>query len=290
MGAEFLLDDAPAAGGFLVDDAPAAGGFLVDDAPAAAGGFINEPPTGGGFIVDDGDAPTHIALERIPGALQALDLSPDDADVLAIFHNAASGWGADAAGSESSGVARKDWRAVCAVLLAGRSEESFPEVPLSGSDEDEDGDGEADGVEDGDEYMDEEDASESELSAVPSDDEDEDYGAAATRGKKGGAGKGKGKKTKAAAAAGASDGPAQLTARQKRESRATFALFFPDVPEERLDAQRIRIKDIMRVSDLLKEKITAEEIIEMLQEFSTAPDKSVGLADFEQVLVLAQLV
>ena len=52
--------------------------------------------------------------------------------------------------------------------------------------------------------------------------------------------------------------PEAATLRQ--DLRHTFALFFPDVSDDKLDTQRIMIKDIVRVAALLKEKITAEEV------------------------------
>jgi len=50
------------------------------------------------------------------------------------------------------------------------------------------------------------------------------------------------------------------------------------------------IADIQRVAKLLKEKITAEDMLEMLDVFSTSPDKSMGLEDFERMMVAAKLV
>ena len=66
------------------------------------------------------------------------------------------------------------------------------------------------------------------------------------------------------------------------------------------------IKDITRVADLLKENLKTEEvcalhltvafltqvikILEMLGAFSTSPDKSMNLADFERMMVLTKLV
>jgi len=67
-------------------------------------------------------------------------------------------------------------------------------------------------------------------------------------------------------------------------------LFFPDVADDKLDEQRIMIRDIIRVSDLLKEKIKADEITEMLAAFSTSPNGSMSLADFERMMVVAGMV
>jgi hypothetical protein len=52
----------------------------------------------------------------------------------------------------------------------------------------------------------------------------------------------------------------QLSAKQKAECREDFARFFPDVPDAELDRQKIMIKDVTRVANLLKEKIKAEEV------------------------------
>ena len=54
--------------------------------------------------------------------------------------------------------------------------------------------------------------------------------------------------------------PRQLTPRQKAEVRRTFALFFPEVSDSDLDGKRVMIKDVSRVAELLKEKITVEEV------------------------------
>lgn len=265
----FVESDVPASGGFLIDEGPSPGGFIADGSVPV-----------GRYITDAGvESPIQLPLELVPGALQLLDLPPDDPDVLTIFKNAAAGWGSANGAAVGAGVSRKDWRAVCAVLLAGRPEEEYPIVPIP-RDEDEhleDGD-------DGDDYIEQDDdsaRSDSEASAL--DASDEEYGALQPRGNARRQ-RGIGRQTEFPS------GPPQLTARQKLASRAAFALFFPDVPDDQLEFQRIRIRDLSRVSALLKEKLTAEEIVEMLHEFSTAPDKSVGLSDFEQVMMLAQLV
>ncbi|KZV87729.1 hypothetical protein EXIGLDRAFT_723413 [Exidia glandulosa HHB12029] len=277
----------PSPGGFISDTAaPAAGGFIVEDPPTEPNSSIitiGEPAPGGFLLAESPDA--RIPLELIPRALQALDLPPDDPDVLTIFQNAAAGWGAGDANADA--VSLKDWRAVCAVLLVARTEDDFPALPEPLDEEDMDGDEYADD-DDEDEYEEDDEEEEDEDEPPPDDSDDEDFGAPSRKGKS----KGKKGKLRAAKDFDTDDEPPTLTCtpRQKRAARATFALFFPDVPDEQLDAQRIRIRDISRVAALLKEKITAEEIVEMLQEFSTALDKSVGLVDFEQILLLAQLV
>jgi len=62
------------------------------------------------------------------------------------------------------------------------------------------------------------------------------------------------------------------------------------VPDGELDCQKIMIKDVTRVANLLKEKIKAEEIIEMLDAFSTSPDKSMNLQDFARMMIATKLI
>ncbi|KAI0372751.1 hypothetical protein BV20DRAFT_44030 [Pilatotrama ljubarskyi] len=305
------LDHSPAPGGFVargfIPEAPAAGGFIVDEPTPVR----EESPAAGGFFAEDDtseavERQTHIPLSLIPTALQVLDLQPDDEDVLSVFRNAASGWGSNTRGrsgeneEEDALVSRKDWRAVCAALL-----------DTGGPDDDEDldmgdegaGDREAteEAVEEafsdsGEEYV-QSGGSESEAEDDDSSDDDYQDGGGFVRSKKA---KGSGAKTggstarrmsrQAASPKGSEEGEGHgLSARQKKECRAAFALFFPDVPEGELDKQRIRIKDISRVAKLLKEKITAEETVEMLEAFSSVPDKSMGLSDFERMMTAARL-
>ena len=90
------------------------------DGHAKRGGFLPPEPSSAddGELEDDTRADA-IPFSAIPSALQALDLQPDDEDVLAVFRNAATGW-ENKGGSEDDAhllVGRKDWRAVCAALL-----------------------------------------------------------------------------------------------------------------------------------------------------------------------------
>lgn len=275
----FLAEDSPAPGGFLPDDEdqPIGGGFLPEDAASSeAGGFV--PPSASVFVDDDETDETdvtHIPLHLIPRALQLLDLQPDDQDVLDVFRNAASGWGSTARGSRIRGqgeqemvVSRKDWRAVCAALL----DTSAPD--------EEDGEESEGGVKmdvDESETSEEEYVGSDGQSEDPEEDDSEDEyqegGFVRSTPQRKDKGKGKAKaassnrKTrsrKTSYSSESSEGfdgkPRQLTARQKAECRRTFALFFPDVSETDLDDKRIMIKDIARVADLLKEKITAQEV------------------------------
>ncbi|KAI0334503.1 hypothetical protein GY45DRAFT_1242246 [Cubamyces sp. BRFM 1775] len=270
----------PQAGGFLVDE-PAPGGFVLEQ-PAPGGFLVDDTgPHGGGFVPDrtsDNERHTHIPLSLIPTALQILDLPPDDEDVLSVFQNAASGWSEHKRGrpdvhergsnQEDGGlVSRKDWRAVCAALLdtgAGDREDVHM-----------DGDGRVDRSPTGTDGPEE-------AEEAPSD-SGEDYTRVSSS---------KGRKRRSTAGSDEEEEGKEdrgLSARQKKECRAAFSLFFPDVADAELDKQRIRIKDITRVAKLLKEKVTAEETVEMLEAFSTAADKSMSLGDFERMMIAARL-
>ncbi|KAL4069855.1 hypothetical protein V8B97DRAFT_645643 [Scleroderma yunnanense] len=93
------------------------GGFIIDDAECG-GSTINDDGPGGFLIPQDNDilsdADSYITLSSIPDALHSLGLETDD-EVLAVFRSAATGWGARS--TDAQGVCRKDWRAICAVLL-----------------------------------------------------------------------------------------------------------------------------------------------------------------------------
>jgi len=277
------------------------GGFFLDDIDQQQGGFLIDDPSSDSPTAPQQE-PAHIPLSRIPDALQILDLQPDDPEVLAVFRNAASGWSSrsDAVFRNLSPndrqddhqmVSRDDWRAVCGVLLDttidGTSE------PETGHDMDVDDD--RNDVEDSgsDEYVFEKEPLDEEFSGdeVKSDDDYYVEGPSTSRTptKSNRARKGKG----VASSNSAIDGvPGKLTARQTLECRKAFALFFPDVTElnsEKLDNKRIMIQDISRVATLLNEKLKAEEIVEMLETFSTSNDKSMSLRDFERMMITAKL-
>ncbi|OBZ74131.1 hypothetical protein A0H81_05849 [Grifola frondosa] len=256
-------------GGFIVDE-PQPGGFLVDN--SEAGGILHTAATSpGGSVTEEDTSEAHIPLSLIPTALQLLDLQPDDEDVLSVFRNAASGWGegnqfaGDREYEREETVTRKDWRA--------ESSDSGEEYIESGGEE-----------------------SDFEDNAEDSDDEYQEGGFMRTTSKT----KDKistpspRKRTTRRASKVSEDSdqfdhPRSITARQKEECRRAFSLFFPHVSDEDLDKQRIMIKDITRVAKLLKEKITTEQTIEMLEAFSSSPDKSVNLADFERMMVAAKM-
>ncbi|KAF9508143.1 hypothetical protein BS47DRAFT_1398021 [Hydnum rufescens UP504] len=308
-------------GGFIPGDTDA--GF-VPEGNSEEGRAM--PDLGGGFLVEDGnvpderDMPQYISLSSIPQALQILDLPPSDPDVLDIFKSAASGWtfqGRDRSemitsdtwdekGRSELGVRREDWREVCSVLLAPRALADGEDTANLGDilREDETEGGEDDGglqtnesepSDSGDYYEDDEDGT----GADDDDDDDGDddeYEASSRRHSTIAArpdvkrsarrkGKGEGKNLL---------GP--------HEALRTFALFFPDVElthlngrenteaKKSLEKKRIMIKDITRVATTVGEKIKMDEILEMLEAFSSAQDKSISLPDFERMVMAARLV
>jgi len=304
-------DDSAMAGGFIPNDQP--GGFIVDDEP---GGFIVDDPTPGGLVVDDEQSghaadddvdeedPSsaridQIPLALIPDALQSLDLQPDDEDILSVFRNAASGWSAPGKPvstreiDDEQYVNRRDWRAVCAALLDTGDVVDEEEERSTGRDVDMDApdSGEDSGSEH--EYQDES-TDLSELSDSGDEYHEGGFISEKARGKQKAANvpSPRSSRRKPATSSDSDDQTQKsrpVTARQKAECRRTFSLFFPEVDEEKLDSQRIMIKDISRVASLLNEKIKAEEIVEMLEAFSSSRDKSMGLADFERMMIMAKL-
>ncbi|KAK0487476.1 hypothetical protein IW261DRAFT_618137 [Armillaria novae-zelandiae] len=232
------------------------GGFLVEDDPDE--------------IEDEIDASQvpNVPISSIPSALQLLDLPPDDEQVLTIFRQAASGWDEDASASTELSVTMDDWRAVCAILLEHHAQEYA----------DSDGDAISRPVSDP-----ESDYQEGDVDME--DDDDDDYVEEASSRRR----------TRTTTRTRESDTdsdstmPKQLTKRQKQTCLENFALIFPDVTPEDLPRQKIMIADIQRVSKLLNEKLKAEEIIEMLEIFSSAPDKSMNLSDFERMMITAKL-
>lgn len=285
--------------GFISDD-PQPGGFIVNE--PQPGGFIVDEPQAGCFIVDDTHAkepisntqdkahrPSRLSLSLIPSALQLLDLQPDDEDVLAVFRNAASGW-EDSSNrrfrndsADQDFVSRSDWRAVCAALLdtGDAAQQSDGTVSI---DHDKPANvGQEDGIDDESEDSHSEDAyvasEDGDVDLTPlSEDSGDDYVEGGfilqAKSKRSSRTKGKGAKTRRSERAkDDTDSPMDnydlstpkpLSARQKEVCRSAFRLFFPEVPEENLDRQKIMIKDISRVAQLLKEKITTDEVSDLV--------------------------
>lgn len=268
--------DSAQSGGFAAVEDVSPGGFLIEDA--------------GGFLLDEYEDrtqspspdPISISLSSIPAALQLLGLPPDDEEVLSVFRNATSGWGASLEGS--SEVSRKDWRSVCAALLEGEDGEGSDDggpfaahsETAARSDQEEDSGPESD------EYRMSVDGDMSEPEASDEEYQD-DRPAAVSRSRKP-------KKASKSLPTDAELDAGQLSVKQKAECREDFARFFPDVPDAELDRQKVMIKDVTRVANLLKEKIKAEEIIAMLEVFSTSPDKSMSLQDFERMMIATKLI
>ncbi|KAF8480123.1 hypothetical protein DFH94DRAFT_612358, partial [Russula ochroleuca] len=293
----------------------APGGFLLDDNP---GGFLPPSPTTvrqeSGHRPERIEQSSYIPLSRIPYALQLLDLSPDDEQVLAVFRSAASGWedeppsrqtahrrlhGPTAPSEDNDAteghVGLRDWRAVCAALMD------------DGGDEDEDG-REGSAIDDDDENLNGtgEDLS-SELEESPGESSDEyriteaksrkrsRKSAAAPGGGAGATRKTRTKKGKTPSTAMRRRSPlspdtsAEVTPRQRRESLQAFLLFFPGVPEEVAKRRRLGVREVNAVATMLNEKIKTEEIIEMLEAFSTSPDKTMSLSDFEKMMAATRL-
>ncbi|KAI5118906.1 hypothetical protein M0805_002821 [Coniferiporia weirii] len=277
---------------------------------------IQEELSGGGFILDDQDtndgtnsAPgydsehekyngmTHIPLSLIPRALQLLDLPFDDAEVLDVFANAASGWQAygDMLDKHSEprekAVSRHDWRAVCAVLVPpdidaqcdGNELLLSDSSPVHSTPEASGSGGEASS---GEEYVPERTVRRT-LS----------HPAGPKTGHRGGNASSHHIKD----VSRISQPYAQLTERQAKEILSTFTLFFPDtavdghgdIDPDVLKNKQIAIKDIARASASIKQKISAEEIIEMLGFFSSSSSRNnptLSLVDFQRMMLTSKLV
>lgn len=216
-----------------------AGGFIIDD--AECGGSSDDIDGPGGFVPEDNDidseADSYVPLSSIPDALQPLGLETDD-EVLAVFRNAATGWGAWS--TDAQGVCKKDWRAVCAVLLgdqgaeAGESGKENIEIDEGSGSE-------------GDEYE------VSEPSSEPEEESAEEY-------EDDGIVRNSSKATKTSSKTSASRNLIRLTEEQKAVCRADFAKFFPASTDAQLEHQRITAHEIMHASDLLKEKLKPDDV------------------------------
>lgn len=221
-----------------------AGGFIVDEPEYEAGGFIIDDISSNSVT-----AQSYIPLSEVPHALNLLGLFPDD-DLMRVFKEAAAGWGAQNAGND--GVSRMDWRAICAAILEG-------EPHVGGNDEDnliadpnvEVG---ADSGPDSDEYQMEELSGDTDVDEDSSDDYVE-----LGRTSKGTKTQNVSRKTLIKSSAGP-ESSKQLTESQRTQCRQDFSRFFPHVPDNELDRQRIMIKDITRVANLLKENLKTEEV------------------------------
>ncbi|KAK2459607.1 hypothetical protein APHAL10511_008362 [Amanita phalloides] len=236
----------------------------------------SDAPTGGGFLIDD--APSCIPLSLISDALLRLELPPDDDQILSVFRNAASGWSSatnriDDHHVPSGGqVTRDDWRSVCAVLLEHHAEDRLDTGSEGSAEEVVDLDGSS-----SDFYA----SSDAEGTLA-----DSDYEGDATA-------RVRVPCTRRSGEGNLVSNTAEkytLTKKQQEMCFDAFSLFFPSVPLEDVPNKKIMIKDIQRVAGLLGEKLTADEMVEMLAVFSSSPDKTVSLADFGRIMVAAKLI
>ncbi|KAI9511663.1 hypothetical protein F5148DRAFT_1146687 [Russula earlei] len=265
-----------------------------DSSPQQSGGFL--PPSPLAAERED-EQSSYIPISRIPYALQLLDLPPDDDQVLAVFRSAASGWEDDpffsSSADKSEGrVSLKDWRAVCDALMD------------DGGDDDDD-DNERSGTDDGDEKSLEDLSSELEETSGGSSDEYRITDARSSRKRSrkpaataGGAGttrKTRARKTQSEASSRRRQSPhslnarVEMTPRQQLECLRAFMLFFPGLPEEVVKHRRLGVREVNAAAAVLNEKIKSGEIIGMLEAFSTSPDKTMSLSDFEKMMIATQL-
>lgn len=237
-----------------------------------------------GAIVQDGDKvpPLQIPLTLIPAALQYLDLPPDDPEICSIFRNAASGWSSSSPNIRRNEeyVSRDDWRAVCAVLLEhddGDDEDpldSLPRAQIPGSCEEDD--------EESGSYRESDDDS---AESTTGDLDGEYIEGETSRRKPGGP-----RKAELLSPSTKALDTQKLTPHQRQACLDAFALFFPDASPAELPEKKIMMKDIQRVAGLLKEKIKAEEMVEMLDMCSSSAERSVTLMDFSNMMVMTRLV
>ncbi|KZT61713.1 hypothetical protein CALCODRAFT_349222 [Calocera cornea HHB12733] len=291
-GGGFMVDmegaeDGPSAGGFLPDEPISAGGFLTID---QAGGFLPSSP------VPAHPEATHIPLSLIPRALKLLRLQPDDDVVLATFREAATGWGGSEGGEH--GVSREDWRAVCAVLVGGRE-------CAAGEAGEEAGGFDPDDLESS-LTEDEEDAWQPSPSPVSDLDADADADYAEAQrtpsSKRASKGKGRARETEAELSELTY---ADLSGKKRGEVREAFALFFEEAGGKGVGSgnadergkgkeraapptvtRRIGAADLARVAKMLNEKISSAEIDEMLEMFTSATDKTVGIQEFSKIMIM----
>ncbi|KAH9974033.1 hypothetical protein BGW80DRAFT_1304923 [Lactifluus volemus] len=299
----------------------APGGFLLDDDDDMAGGFLPPSPPAvvqeSGHEPEGGERPSYISLSRIPYALQLLDLPPDDEEVLAVFRSAATGWGDDYPSSRRTGrghrreamitseedpveehVSLRDWRAVCAALMdeGGDNEAEKEGSTIDDDDHDrdeEDADADAtgqdmsSGLEDSSGETSDEYRSETRSRKRPRKSSASAAGPKSTR-------KAPPRHTRSASAARrcsplSPSASAEITPRQQRECLQTFLLFFPGVPEEVAKRRRLGVRELNAAATMLNEKIKTEEMVEMVEAFSSSPDKTMSLADFEKMMIATRL-
>ena len=289
-GGGFVVSPAAASsgGGFeLPSSSTSGGGFVVEPAGESGGGFIvedNESVGGGGFIPDSPPSTSSsLPFNAISTGLQLLDIEEDE-DVLNVFRNAASNWGegdnvTDMEEEREEGTVRKeDWRAVCAILLEGQAMDDGGEEDDYENEQEQEDYEQEDEQEEEDEDMYEDEADDS---------EDEEYAPHASTSTSH-----RRTRTRARSSSSSSSNieTTTLSSSQKSSILQTYSLFFPSSPHP--STERIGIKDLQRLFALLnlESKVKANELVEMLDAFSTANDKTMGLKDFERMMITAKLV
>ncbi|KAF9788703.1 hypothetical protein BJ322DRAFT_1106673 [Thelephora terrestris] len=307
-GDGFLLDEQEGGGGFIISDSDDGAGFIPEPSPPRAGPSTSTIPADRESEADGEEGPlhsdSHIPISLIPIALQILDLPPDDEQVLLVFKNAASGWTSGTASTRGSSrtaeptedvVSLRDWRAVCSVLLEPDVQDDEFDEEDEGIDRDMDlrmSDGVAENsAGSSEEYV--ESGPEGDPDEQYPDDGDDDYSDTPARRPTRSTRR---RSTRANKGIGESDGSdveiknKPLTARQKDVSRQAFAMFLSSSADGDSEKQRITISDLVRVSKELNEKITYDQMVEMMSLISTSQDKmSVSLADFGRMMVDAKL-
>ncbi|KAL5514497.1 hypothetical protein ACEPAG_2586 [Sanghuangporus baumii] len=207
-------------------------------------------------------------------------------------------------------ISRRDWRAVCAALIPSSNPLDSPLSSLEDSDDDDDTRAVPEEESDsGSSAVISEDLEESDTSS------DEYIPDSKRKGKGKSKSKGKSNSRPQSNKSSPSKKPRQsrgktrrdstpdtstLTSRQQQDTLSAFALFFPskpratrsDLSEEELSKKRLTIKDIANAAASIKEKITAEEIIEMLAYFSsssTQNNPTMSFQEFQQMMIAARL-
>jgi hypothetical protein len=242
------------AGGFIPEPAlpelGVGGGFLIDDSPTSGNGFMIEDDEN-----DIIDIQSQIHMSAIPSALQLLDLPPDDDQVLSVFRNAASGWSSSSLDDTSDGggmVSKEDWRAVCAVLFEHHAEEYEDSEDGGGTGYAVHNTSEAD---ESDDYHDPYFASDD-----PNGGSDDEYVEGPSTSPSRRRPPARHNKSTSSAPGSPPSFPIKLTPRQTQTCLQAFALFFPSIAASELPNQKIMIKDIQRVAQVLGEKIKADEV------------------------------
>lgn len=304
------------AGGFIVNDEDdvhsfGGGGFVAEDEAVEAGGFMvdSEVPQADGSLVAEQDdegpldqevgtskmskkqtqACDSIQLRSVPEALRLLGLPYKDSSILEVFEQAASSDDEDRE-SQTRWVNRRQFTRVCAALMAGQGSEGSEKDVAGGEDAAADEDRGSD--------------------RSPGSDSDASFVAPTPHKKKRRTTRG----SKATYSDDSStddgsfiapDDESQSTSRPKPQSKKqtrssrkklkkelelddfdsvldTFQLFFPS--DFAKDRSAITFTDIRRIADELGEKMTDEEIQEMLGYASGTNDFCVDLTAFERLL------